>query len=113
MDSIGPDELRLIGPGGVHFSKEFLRRFYRNSPWYTAMEKAKKLARDRAEKDWKKICREELSQSPGRLSAEALEKARLMMPSLVNGLSMSFLGRKVYEGVPSVGELCLRLKEGR
>jgi phosphoribosylaminoimidazole-succinocarboxamide synthase len=112
VDSIGPDELRLIGPGGVHFSKEFLRRVYRGTPWYDAMEKAKKLARDRGEKDWKKICREELGQLPAKLPREALEKARLMMPSLVNGLSQAFLGRGLYEGVPAVSELCARLKEG-
>jgi phosphoribosylaminoimidazole-succinocarboxamide synthase len=112
VDSIGPDELRLIGPGGVHFSKEFLRRVYRDTPWYVGMEKAKKLARDRGEKDWKKICREELGQSPGRLPAEALEKARMMMPVLVNGLAQSFLGKKIYEGTLTVPELCARLKEG-
>ena len=112
VDSIGPDELRLIGPGGVHFSKESLRRVYRDTPWYEAMEKAKKLARERGEKDWKKICREELGQSPGRLPAEALEGARLMLPSLVNGLSKSFTNREVFEGVPTVAELCARLGKG-
>jgi phosphoribosylaminoimidazole-succinocarboxamide synthase len=112
VDSIGPDELRLMAPGNVHFSKEFLRRVYRGTPWYDAMEKAKKLARDRGEKDWKKICREELGQKPERLPAEVLDRARAMMPSLVNGLSRQFLGRELYEGVPKVSELCAQLREG-
>src|SRR5690606_16004 len=71
-DSIGPDELRLIGPGGVHFSKEFLRRVYRGSPWFEALEKAKKLAKERGEADWKIICRDELAQTPAKLPPEAL-----------------------------------------
>ncbi len=111
VDSIGPDELRLIGPGGVHFSKEFLRRVYRGTPWYQGMEKAKKLAKDRGEKDWKKICREELQSVPSKLPAEAFESARLMYPSLVEGLAASYLRRSVYEGVPSVTELCARIRE--
>lgn len=112
VDSIGPDELRLIGPQGVHFSKESLRRVYRDTPWYGAMEKAKKLARERGEKDWKRICREELGQQPGPLPLEALENARLMLPSLVNGLARGFLGRDVYDDVPSVSELCARIAKG-
>jgi phosphoribosylaminoimidazole-succinocarboxamide synthase len=111
VDSIGPDELRLIGPGGVHFSKEFLRRVYRGTPWYQAMEKAKKLAKERGEKDWKKICREELKAFPEKLPTEAFENARLMYPSLVEALAKSFLGKSVHEGVPSIVELCRRIRE--
>lgn len=109
VDSIGPDELRLIGPGGVHFSKEFLRRVYRGTPWYDAMEKAKKLAKERGEKDWKKICREELQGMPTKLPAEAFESARLMYPTLAEGLAKAFLGKSIFEGVPSVSELCSRI----
>lgn len=111
VDSIGPDELRLMGPSGVHFSKEFLRRVYRGGAWYQAMEKAKKLAKERGEKDWKKICREELKEAPEKLSAKALEAARLLYPSLANGLALHFLGKEVYPGVPSVAEACRLLKE--
>lgn len=42
-DSVGPDELRLVR-GGVHLSKEVLRREYRGSSWYQALEKAKIIA---------------------------------------------------------------------
>lgn len=110
VDSIGPDELRLIGPEGVHFSKEFLRRVYRGSPWYDSMEKAKALAKERGLKDWKKICEEELKSFPEKLPQEAFESARLMYPSLVNALSLLFLNKPAYEGVPGVPELCHRIK---
>lgn len=111
VDSIGPDELRLIAPGGVHFSKEFLRRVYRGTAWYDAMEKAKSLAKERGEKDWKRICREELKSFPDKLPREAFESARLMYPSLANALALAFLGKPSYEGVPPVPELCRRIKE--
>lgn len=111
VDSIGPDELRLIGPGGVHFSKEFLRRLYRGSPWYQAMEKAKTLAKSRGEKDWKKICREELRQQPEPLPKEALEAAQQLYPALAAALARVVIQKPIYEGMPSIPDLCRRLKE--
>jgi len=111
VDSIGPDELRLIGPGGVHFSKEFLRRVYRGTNWYNAMEKAKKLATERGEKDWKRICGEELNASPDKLPLRALESARLMYPALTQALAQAYLGQSIHEGVPSVAELCAQIRE--
>ena len=111
VDSIGPDELRLIGPGGVHFSKELLRRVYRGGAWYQAMEKAKELARSRGEKDWKKICVEELKAVPEPLTREVHELARLMVPALANALGAAFLGRRIYDDMPGVPELCGRLQE--
>lgn len=113
VDSIGPDELRLIGPGGVHFSKEFLRRVYRGTAWYDSIEKSKKLAKERGLKDWKKICVEELRQAPEKLPAEAFECARLLYPSLAEALAKNFLKKSAFESVPSVPELCGRLKELR
>lgn len=111
VDSIGPDELRLIGPGGVHFSKEFLRRVYRGGPWYQALEKAKKLAKERAEKDWKRICKEELKQFPDRLPPEAFACAQALYPSLAEALAQSLFGRHVFDEAQPVQELCRRLKE--
>lgn len=113
VDSIGPDELRLIGPAGVHFSKEFLRRVYRGGAWFEAIEKAKKLAKERGQKDWKKICVEELGQSPEPLPKEAFECARLLYPALAEALMQSLYSRAVFESVPSIPQLCARLKELR
>lgn len=111
VDSIGPDELRLIGPGGVHFSKEFLRRIYRPTPWFQAMEKAKKLAKERGEKDWKKICREELRQVPAPLPREAFELAQQLYPVLAESLAQSFGTGSVFSGLPPLLDFCRRLKE--
>lgn len=110
VDSIGPDELRLIGPGGVHFSKEFLRRLYRDSDWFRAMESAKRTAHERGEKDWKKICREELHQAPAPLPKEARECAEQLYPALAGALSQLVLQRNAYPEMPSIAELCRRLR---
>jgi phosphoribosylaminoimidazole-succinocarboxamide synthase len=111
VDSIGPDELRLLGPGGIHFSKEFLRRVYRGGAWYKAAEKAKKLAKERGEKDWKKICREELGQSPEKLPANALKAATDLYPVLADAAAIAFLGKPVFGNLPTVKELCAKMAE--
>ncbi|HTL11803.1 MAG TPA: phosphoribosylaminoimidazolesuccinocarboxamide synthase, partial [Bdellovibrionota bacterium] len=53
VDAIGPDELRILR-GGTQLSKEFLRRFYRASPWASRVSEAKKHAAARGLPDWKK-----------------------------------------------------------
>jgi phosphoribosylaminoimidazole-succinocarboxamide synthase len=93
VDSIGPDELRLIAPGQVHFSKEFLRRAYRGTPWFEAIGKAKRIAKERGEKDWKKICTEELKQVPAALPPAQLELAEAIYPALAEALVKSFFAR--------------------
>jgi phosphoribosylaminoimidazole-succinocarboxamide synthase len=109
VDSIGPDELRLIGPGGIHFSKEFLRRVYRGGAWYRAAEHAKRLAKERGVKDWKKICVEELGLSPSRLPAELLRSATALYPALADALAKNFLGKPVFGDQPSVPDLCAEM----
>lgn len=44
VDSIGPDELRLTPSDspGVSLSKEFLRQYYRSTPWFKALSTRKK-----------------------------------------------------------------------
>jgi phosphoribosylaminoimidazole-succinocarboxamide synthase len=113
VDSIGPDELRLLGPGGIHFSKEFLRRVYRGTPWYESVGKAKSLAKERGETDWKSICRFELKQEPAPLPPAALEAARSLYPVLAEALAQDFLGKSIYPGLPSISELCRRMKEAK
>ncbi len=111
VDSIGPDELRLMAPGNVHFSKEFLRRVYRNSPWYDAMIQSKKLAKERGVKDWKKICREELKQSPSPLSDRALRMAESLYPTLAQELGKTFFQLDLYPQHPSLTELCTQMRD--
>lgn len=112
VDSIGPDELRLVGPGGVHFSKEFLRRVYRGTPWFHAAERAKQLAKERGERDWKRICREESKQAPAPLPAEALESATLLYSVLADALAQGSIGRPIFGAPLSVAQLCQRLSLG-
>ena len=107
VDAIGPDELRLLGAGGVHFSKEYLRRVYRGSPWYNAVEKAKKLASDRGVKDWKNICRAELQQVPAPLDNETLTLAKEMYPLLAEVIAAKVLG---HNPRASLEDFCRKLE---
>ncbi len=89
VDSIGPDELRLI-KNGAHLSKEMLRGHYRSTPWYAGVEKAKTLAEQRGEKDWKKICINELKLTPAPLTPDAREKVEMVYKGLVRDLAEKY-----------------------
>lgn len=95
VDSIGPDELRLIC-GGMHLSKEVLRAFYRPTAWYGSLEKAKDLATYRGEKDWKRICSEELKSVPPVLSPAVKRKVEMIYKGLCRALSHTYLGKAVF-----------------
>ncbi len=112
VDSIGPDELRLT-QGGMHLSKEMLRAHYKGSAWLAALEKAKTLADERGEKDWKNICREELRQSPAPLPKEAKEKAEMIYMSLCEALTRKYLGTSVYKDAWPLDILSTSLKDLR
>ena len=77
VDSIGPDELR-VGLGDAVFSKQFLRDFYVGSPWYAAVEEAKRRAQARGSAEWKPIVTEELKAAPGPLSPAVREAAEAL-----------------------------------
>lgn len=49
------DECRFTYDG-LHVSKEIARQFYRKTPWYKDVEKAKKTAETKGIKDWKTVC---------------------------------------------------------
>lgn len=53
VDAIGPDELRILRDG-VQLSKEFLRIYYRTTPWHAAVENAKAQAKVQGIADWKR-----------------------------------------------------------
>lgn len=91
-DSIGPDELRLL-KNGVHLSKEVLRREYRDSSWYAALAKAKVMASERGEKDFCRICKDELGEEPEKLPPVVFSAARALYPALANSLALA-LGEK-------------------
>jgi phosphoribosylaminoimidazole-succinocarboxamide synthase len=104
VDSIGPDELRLT-QNGISLSKENLRMFYRDSEWHMALEEAKKMASDRKEKDWKKICLVELNKSPEPLDLRYKKYAEGIYTGLVNKLSSKYHNEVIFEDSKSLEEV--------
>lgn len=96
VDSVGPDELRLT-VDGVPLSKENLRAFYRPTAWCASLEKAKTLADERGEKDWRKICTDELGARPPLLSPAVKEKAEMIYKGLARALAMAYCGRPIFK----------------
>lgn len=82
VDAIGPDELRLL-KNGFQLSKEFLRNFYRHTPWYQAVENAKKAALLKGSHEWKKL----VGTQPPPLSQKYLEIARHLYPALTHRIT--------------------------
>jgi phosphoribosylaminoimidazole-succinocarboxamide synthase len=57
VDVVGTlDECRFMYEG-LHVSKEILRKFYKNTAWYNAVEKAKKVAEEQNNPNWKTLCK--------------------------------------------------------
>lgn len=104
VDSIGPDELRLI-KDGVHLSKEILRGAYRGSPWCSAIDNAKRLAKERGEKDWKAICVGELGQTPAALPHAKKVEAEMIYKSLAATLVRTYGGVEVFPDAWSLDEI--------
>lgn len=94
VDAIGLDEVRVTYQGQT-LSKEFLRTYYRGSPW----EKALNVAKDRAKsgEDFVRICRQDLGQSPEPLSPSVRLAAEMMYLSFVNDLHRLVRGTHLYD----------------
>jgi phosphoribosylaminoimidazole-succinocarboxamide synthase len=104
VDSIGPDELRLTYDG-VQLSKETIRKPYRSTPWITAVERAKALGKERGDRDWKGICREELQSTPDPLSPEFLELIVQMYKALTNSVTLQLMNTKAFEDAWEIKEV--------
>ena len=96
VDSIGPDELRLTC-GGVQLSKENLRSFYRPTAWCANVERAKALGDERGDKDWRKICTEELNSRPPLLSPAVKERAEMIYKGMSSALAQMFCGQPLFK----------------
>ena len=90
VDAIGPDELRLLKVGSkagssrpIQLSKEFLRTFYRSTPWFEQLEQAKAHGKMRGVSDWKKWVKEK----PPGLTPLYVEMATHLYLALVNQLT--------------------------
>lgn len=103
-DSLGLDELRLNFDGHT-LSKEGIRQFYRKTDWYQAVERAKEKGRERGERDWKRICVEELGQTPPPLPPNLKELFSMMYPSVANVLSKAIEGKEVFPQAWSLEKL--------
>lgn len=94
-DSIGPDELDLQ-IDGLRLSQDFLCNSYRATSWLSAVEKAKALAAEREEADWKRICTEELKAHPPLLSPITKEKAVMIYKGLARALCEKNHGKTIF-----------------
>jgi len=109
VDSIGPDELRLTRDD-VHLSKEALRGYYRHSPWYAGLEKAKDLAQQRGSKEWKDICINELKLLPPPLSQSVKEQVEMVYKGIVKALSQKYCAQVTYPDAWSLDDVVKGLK---
>ena len=85
VDSIGPDELRL-SYGDIPFSKEFLRQWYRKTPWFKELKGAKNIFSN----DFKKHCCD-----PTHLPPEMLQDVSQMYEAL----GQTIEGTKICKGL--------------
>lgn len=109
IDSIGPDELRLTY-NGVQLSKEVLRKFYRGSDWEQAVEKAKQLADERGVPDWKKICTEELKQTPPKLDPVLQEATTMIYKSIARALAEKYYQKPCFKNAWALKDVAATLE---
>lgn len=87
VDSIGPDELRLLDPKTrTQISKEFLRLYYRDTPWFEAVKQAKKEAASDPSIDWKDLVLKRVGEPPG-LSPAFRAAADVLYPTLAKAVT--------------------------
>lgn len=82
VDAIGPDELRIL-KDGIQLSKEFLRNYYRKTPWYDAINRAKREAHFQGISEWKRL----VAEGPGNLPHLQKDLATQLYLALANQLT--------------------------
>jgi phosphoribosylamine---glycine ligase len=85
VDSIGPDELRIL-KGRVQLSKEFLRGFYRGTAWFRSVQRAQEHALTTGVSEWQKIVSENAPHLPAS-EKEVATQLYLMLANLLTGKS--------------------------
>lgn len=106
VDSIGPDELRLM-VRGQKLSKEFLRSFYRGSPWLEDVEAAKAKAKQQGLKDWHQL----VSVKPEPLNKDFIQAARSLYLTLTNRLYEVADKEAPFGDAPNMKELIEMMKK--
>lgn len=109
VDSIGPDELRLMHKN-VQLSKEVLRQFYTGSEWHLATRRAKDLASERGESNWKKLCIEELKQRPEPLSIDHKKLGESIYHSIANALAIHAGRPKIFAKATAMEDLMAHIQ---
>ncbi|MFZ8934147.1 MAG: phosphoribosylaminoimidazolesuccinocarboxamide synthase [Bacteriovoracaceae bacterium] len=109
VDSIGPDELRLTYEG-VQLSKETIRKRYRGTEWYKAVEEAKVIADQRGEEDWKSICINEIKKTPPHLSEQEVETFSMMYKTLTNEICKKFYDKEIFPQAWSFTDLIKKIQ---
>lgn len=104
VDSIGPDELRLMYKD-LHLSKEILRQAYQNSDWLKNMKLAKDVSKKNPEVSWKTYLIEQLGSKPEPLNAVFLQFAEKIYPSIVNELQKLAYEEAIFKNVEGIQEL--------
>lgn len=99
VDSIGPDELRLIY-GGCQLSKEMIRQIYRGSEWERAIKKAQAAVRFDPSRNWKDVCRGDMAANPEPLAPSLKATVDQLYGTVVNHV----LNLKVFPDHPSLEE---------
>ena len=110
VDSIGPDELRLTYDG-VQLSKECLRQPYRGGAWHTALEQAKKLGKERNDRDWKKICTDELGSQPENLNPQFIEQIAQLYKSLTNAIATQLYNESIFADAWTLEQVAETLRQ--
>ena len=100
VDTIGPDELRLM-LSGLPLSKEFLRQYYSSSSWKKSLDKAK----DSEVRDWQTIVKDE-GQGPEPLP----ESYKNCAVNLYRALTNTIYDEVIFEDTPSLVEITKEMK---
>ena len=108
VDVITPDELR-ISYKGISLSKENIRKVYRTTSWHQNVKKAKTMATERGDKDWKNLCISELKSLPPSLDKDDLERFSMIYMGLANCLFEKLAGKIVFPNAWTLDQLVEQL----
>jgi phosphoribosylaminoimidazole-succinocarboxamide synthase len=98
-DSIGPDELRILHKG-QQLSKEFIRQYYRTTPWAGSVMKAQERAKHLPGADWKELCLKSKDNEPKPLPANI----KALADNLYGVLANTITGKELIPNQPSLTE---------
>lgn len=104
VDSIGPDELRLMYKD-LHLSKEILRQAYQETEWFSCIAEAKKYSKENPKVLWQQYCRENLKLEPAPLDKDFLSFASKIYPCIVNELQLELGEDKAFAEMGGIKDL--------